>query len=309
MAHHAAALDEPVIERDYSLTGVNSGLAVERGLAEAGWYQCHVPRETMRKLLERRDAPAIRDTILWFALIFSSGYATYALWGSWWAIAPYALYSMLYAATSDSRWHESGHGTAFKTDWMNNVLYEIASFMVMRESTVWRWSHTRHHSDTIIVGRDPEIAVPRPPQWSDLVMKFFNLRAYVPYFKVVLMHCAGRMSAAEKTFIPSSEFPRIYRIARVYLLLYSAVIALSIYQRSILPLMFVGLTNLFGTWLMVIYGLTQHAGLAENVLDHRLNCRTVYMNPIHRYLYWNMNYHVEHHMFPPRPIPRIAQAA
>ena len=48
--------------------------------------------------------------------------------------------------------------TAFKTDWMNNTLYEFASFMVMRESMVWRWSHTRHHSDTIIVGRDPEIA-------------------------------------------------------------------------------------------------------------------------------------------------------
>ena len=47
-----------------------------------------------------------------------------------------------------------------------------------------------------------------------------------------------------------------------------------------------------------MFGLTQHAGLAENVLDHRLNCRTVYMNPIFRFLYWNMNYHVEHHMFP-----------
>ena len=35
--------------------------------------------------------------------------------------------------------------------------------MVMRESVVWRWSHTRHHSDTIIVGRDPEIQVSRPP--------------------------------------------------------------------------------------------------------------------------------------------------
>ncbi len=34
------------------------------------------------------------------------------------------------------------------------------------------------------------------------------------------------------------------------------------------------------------------------MLDHRLNCRTVYMNPVHRFLYWNMNYHVEHHMFP-----------
>ena len=59
---------------------------------------------------------------------------------------------------------------------------------------------------------------------------------------------------------------------------------------------------------MPIYGNTQHAGLAENVLDHRLNCRTVYMNPINRYLYWNMNYHVEHHMFPLVPyhnLPRL----
>ena len=48
-------------------------------------------------------------------------------------------------------------------------------------------------------------------------------------------------------------------------------------------------------------GLTQHAGLAENVIDHRLNSRTVYMNPVFRFLYWNMNYHVEHHMFPMVP--------
>ena len=53
---------------------------------------------------------------------------------------------------------------------------------------------------------------------------------------------------------------------------------------------------------------TQHAGLAEDVLDHRLNCRTVYMNPISRFIYWNMNYHVEHHMFPMVPyhaLPRL----
>jgi len=48
-------------------------------------------------------------------------------------------------------------------------------------------------------------------------------------------------------------------------------------------------------------GLTQHSGLAEDVTDHRLNSRTCYMNPISRFIYWNMNYHVEHHMFPMVP--------
>jgi Na+-transporting NADH:ubiquinone oxidoreductase subunit F len=306
--HPSAVLSKPPTQLDYSLTGVNSAAAVEKGLAEAEWYQCPVPRDTMRALLERRDGPAIRDTILWFALILGFGYATYALWGTWWALLAYIPYAVLYASTSDSRWHEAGHGTAFKTDWMNNTLYEIASFMVMRESTVWRWSHTRHHSDTIIVGRDPEIAVPRPPNLGAIAMSFFNLGAYPTYFKKILLHSAGRMTADEKTFIPETEFAKVYRRARTYVAIYAAVIALTIYTRSLLPLFFVGLTNLFGTWLMVIYGLTQHAGLAENVLDHRLNCRTVYMDPINRYLYWNMNYHVDHHMFPLVPyhaLPRL----
>ena len=292
---------------DYSLTGANATGAVERGLAEAEWYQSPVPRETMRTLLERRDGPAMRDTALWFALIFASGYATYALWGSWWVLLSYGIYSVLYASTSDSRWHESGHGTAFKTDWMNNALYEIASFMVMREATVWRWSHNRHHSDTIIVGRDPEIAVPRPADIPGMVMSFFNLKVYPKYFRRIVMHSFGRMVAEEKTFVPESEFPKVYWRARVYVAIYLFVIGLAVTTRSFLPLLLVGFTNVFGTWLLTTYGYTQHAGLAENVLDHRLNSRTVYVNPIHRYLYWNMNYHVEHHMFPLVPYHALAR--
>jgi MocE subfamily Rieske [2Fe-2S] domain protein len=307
MSHDTAVLTKPPTHLDYSLTGENATRAIERGLAEAEWYQCPVPRATMRKLLERRDGPAIRDTLLWFTLILGSAYLTFVLWGSWWAALPYAVYAVLYASTSDSRWHESSHGTAFKTDWMNNALYEIASFMVMRESTLWRWSHTRHHSDTIIVGRDPEIAVPRPPDIRALIMGFFNLGVYPVYFGKILRHSLGRMSADEKTFIPESEFPKIHRKARIYVVIYAAVIVLAIFTGSILPLMFVGLPNLLGSWLMVIYGLTQHAGLAENVLDHRLNCRTVSMNFIHRYLYWNMNYHVEHHMFPLVPYHALSR--
>lgn len=298
MSSNTTSVFIPAEDFDYSLTGVNSTRAIEKGLAEADWYQSPVPRETMRGLLERKDAPAIRDTIIWFALILLCALATCALRHTLWAIVPYLSYCVLYASTSDSRWHESGHGTAFKSDWMNSALYEIASFMVMRESTVWRWSHTRHHSDTLIVGRDPEVAVPRPPDVKGILMSFFNLKGYPRYFKHVLLHCSGSMSADEKMYIPESEFPKIYFRARIYLLIYMAAIGLAFSTHSIVPLLFVGLPNLFGTWLMVIYGLTQHAGLAENVLDHRLNCRTMDLGVVNRFLYWNMNYHIEHHMFP-----------
>ncbi len=292
---------------DYSLVGLNATAAVEKGLAEADWYQCPVPRAEMRRLLERRDGPALRDTLIWFALLGASGAAGYFLWGSWWAVIPFLIYGVLYASISDSRWHEAGHGTAFKTDWMNNALYEIASFMIMRESTVWRWSHTRHHSDTIIVGRDPEIAVPRPPDLKGMAMGFFGLPIYPKYFRHLCVHAVGRMTPEERTYIPESEFPKIFLRARIYLLIYAGAIGLAIATRSWLPLMYIGLPHLYGSWLAPIYGLTQHTGLAENVLDHRLNCRTVRMNFVNRFLYWNMNYHVEHHMFPLVPYHALPQ--
>jgi Na+-transporting NADH:ubiquinone oxidoreductase subunit F len=295
---------------DYSLVGKDSAEAIERGLAEAQWYACPIPKNELRKLLERKDGPALRDTVIWFGLLIAFGAWGIAWWGSWWAILPFVLYGAVYASSSDSRWHEAGHGTAFKTDWMNNALYEIASFMVLRESVPWRWSHTRHHSDTIIVGRDPEIAVPRPPDIKALILGFFNIGNFRRYFQHVLLHCNGRLTDEEATYIPVEQRHKIYLRARIYILIYASVIGLSIYLRSILPLMFVGLPNLYGAWLMSIYGFTQHAGLAENVLDHRLNCRTVYMNFVNRYLYWNMNYHLEHHMFPLVPyhaLPRLHQ--
>jgi Na+-transporting NADH:ubiquinone oxidoreductase subunit F len=296
--HANVAYARPPKHLDYSLVGENAKRAVELGLAEADWYQTPVPRQTIRKLLERRNGPAIRDTVIWFALLALSGGATALLWGSWWAVLPYLVYAVLYATASDSRWHECGHGTAFRTDWMNNVIYEIASFMVMRESVIWRWSHTRHHSDTIIVGRDPEIQIPRPPNLRALFLSLFNIGGYLGYFPGLIRHAFGRMSAEEKTFVPESEFPKVFRNARIIAALNLAVIIVAVALQSWLPVFLVILPQFFGTWLMIVHNTTQHAGLAENVLDHRLNCRTVYMPLPNRFIYWNMNYHLEHHMFP-----------
>ena len=307
MSELTAALSKPPKHLDYSLTGEDTASAIERGLAEAEWYQSPVPRAELRKLLERRNGPAIRDTVLWFALIGFTGWATIALWGTWWVVFPYAAYAVLYATASDSRWHEAGHGTAFRTDWMNNLLYEVASFMVMRESVVWRWSHTRHHSDTIIVGRDPEIQVARPPDIKAHLLGFLAIGVYRKYFPQVLQHAIGRISAAERTFIPESEFPKVIRNARIILGVYAATILLAIAIHSWIPVFLIILPHFFGTWLMMIHNTPQHAGLAENVLDHRLNCRTVYMNPVSRFIYWNMNYHVEHHMFPLVPYHALSR--
>lgn len=290
-----------ILHRDYSLAGPNSKLAEERGLASAEWYRPAIPRKKLKELMQRRDGPAIRDTSIWFALLALTGAAGFFTWGTWWCIPIFSAYGVLYGSASDSRWHECGHRTAFKTPWMNDAVYQIACFMVLREPEPWRWSHTRHHTDTIIVGRDPEIAAPRPPNLLAIALNFFALWSGSIQFRRLFLHCLGIITAEEQTYIPLEERPKVYRTARIWAISYSLVIAWSVAVHSILPMMFIGLPSFYGAWLLVVFGLTQHAGLAEDVLDHRLNCRTVYMNPIFRFIYWNMNYHIEHHVFPMVP--------
>ena len=287
--------------RDYSLIGPDGRLAVESGLSGAEWYACPIPRKRMKELMKRHDAPAIRNTLLWFGYMAAFGLGGYLFWGSWLSVPFFVCYGVLYGSASDSRWHECGHGTAFKTAWMNNVVYHIACFMILREPTIWRWSHTRHHTDTIIVGRDPEIAAMRPPAIFGIISNLFALKSSYVALKNMLIHATGRLTEEEKTFVPEMEWPKVFLVARVWTAIFAVVIGLALYFQTWLPLMYVGLPTIYGAPLVVFFGLTQHAGLAEDVLDHRLNSRTVYMNPVFRFLYLNMNYHVEHHMFPMVP--------
>ncbi|MCT8999763.1 fatty acid desaturase family protein [Chelativorans intermedius] len=295
-------------KRNYSLIGPDARRAVETGLASAEWYHTDVPRKEMKALMKRSDGPAIRDTIVWLGSMAALAGVAVWLWPSAWSIPFFLAYGVLYGSAGDSRWHECGHGTAFKTRWMNDAVYQIASFFMMRNPVTWRWSHARHHTDTIIVGRDPEIAVMRPPDLLRLILNFFGIIDLWHATIDMLRNAAGVVSAEEKTFIPEQEQPKVVRIARIWLAIYAATAATAVYTGSILPFLLIGGPRLYGAWHHVMTGLLQHGGLADNVTDHRLNSRTVYMNPISRFIYWNMNYHVEHHMFPMVPyhaLPRL----
>jgi fatty acid desaturase len=292
---------EKVATRDYSLLGEDGRLAAEHGLASAEWYRTPVERKRLKELMKRSDGAATRDTVIWFAIIIGTGVAGVLTWRSWWSLPIFFLYGTFYGSTSDSRWHETGHGTAFKTDWKNQFVYQIACFMLLREPEPRRWSHARHHTDTIIVGRDPEIITPRPPKLVSVLVDFFALKTAPKEFLGVIRHAFGRLDEEERTYIPESEQSKMAGVARVWLVVFAAVLVTAIATRSVLPVLLIGGPKIYGAWFQLFCGLTQHVGLADDVLDHRLNTRTVYMNPLFRFMYWNMNYHLEHHMYPMVP--------
>ncbi len=293
---------------DYRLIGGAGERARSLGLVGANWYKSAVPRSTIKELMRRRDVEPIRDTILWYALILGAGGLAILSLGTLWAVPAFLLYGTFYAGPADSRWHEAGHGTAFKTRWMNDLLYQVASFQVMRRPTVWRWSHARHHTDTLVTGRDLEVQAQLPINPLGLVADFIGLKLAPSEFLKALYNATGRLADEEKTFIPEAEWGRAVNQARAWVAIYALVAGAALCFQSWVPLLFIGLPSIYGAWLYNFLGLPQHACLPENVLDHRLNCRTVMMNRAFRFLYWNMNYHLEHHMYPMVPyhaLPRL----
>lgn len=99
------------------------------------------------------------------------------------------------------------------------------------------------------------------------------------------------------TMCPHRNAPA-FRAARIHIAIYALTVAAALWWGNWLPLMLIGLPRAYGDWLLLVKGLPQHMGLAEDVLDHRLNARSMIFGPMLRFLCRNMNDHVEHHMYP-----------
>ena len=52
-----------------------------------------------------------------------------------------------------------------------------------------------------------------------------------------------------------------------------------------------------GNWLKFFVSATMHTGLRSNVSDFRKCARSITLDPVAEFLYWHMNWHLEHHMY------------
>ncbi|MCY4426021.1 MAG: fatty acid desaturase, partial [Halieaceae bacterium] len=94
--------------------------------------------------------------------------------------------------------------------------------------------------------------------------------------------------------------------SRALLIFHGGVLAITIVSGWwVLPLIF-SVSVFIGNWLSYFMGMTQHCGLREDTADFRKNTRSVRLNPLFTFLYWRMNWHIEHHMYAGVPCYHLA---
>jgi len=310
------------------------------------WYRSKIDKEIMRELMKPSDFRGLCQTVPQLALFAATGTLAYLAFRNvhttnWpWSV-PLLLAALFVHGTFNGflglvAVHELCHKTPFRTKALNEFVLKVFSFISWSDYVGFRISHVKHHQVTVHKDHDGEVVLPQTLDWQSV--KFF-LAQLVPFpflnvpnaplrfFKGFFGHMrawagAARGDIKDATFkaewitkvMPESNVAarrEHRRWARIVLFGHLALAILFIATGHWFLIFIFTFGCFYSGWLVLLCGIPQHIGLSPNVPDFRLCCRTYTCNWLPAFLYWNMQYHVEHHMFPAVPffnLPKLRQA-
>ncbi|MCA9635476.1 MAG: fatty acid desaturase [Myxococcales bacterium] len=271
-----------------------------------------VPREELRALLVRSDGPGLAHLALLLPLLIGGGLATIHLGAAGsplWPLA--ATITGVALLTFFPALHEAGHGTAFRTPWLNDAVTWLAAILMLEGPTFFREFHWEHHRQTQDRARDPEIAAAPAllDPWPSNPLTYLALasgQALLVGKAMFTIGCALMPSAAAWEKVFPYVRPRMRRRVAWECRLVLAFLVGGVWAGlTYVP----GFAYLLVAWpiahvLMGFYLMAEHTGLAnEGSQLHRT--RTIESNAAVRWLMWNMPYHAEHHAYPAVPFHQV----
>ena len=267
-------------------------------------------KRKLKTIAARSDKPGLMYIGLWLnSILFTAG-LVYLTVGTFWLLPAMFIHGIFICVPTYSMSHETAHGTAFRTRWLNETVLWISSLIYMEEPLHRRYTHTSHHTFTWWADKDAQFPFDTPmglKGWITEITGFGLLRFHVHVFWQLATKNYTEMM---RSCTPDSEFPKMTRNARIMLAIYAAI-PLAAFFGIIWPIWFVVVPRILGTPIMLLFALIQHVELQENSPSILESTRSFRTNWFARFLYMNMNNHVEHHLYPNVPfyaLPDLAEA-
>ncbi len=265
-----------------------------------------IDKKVLKQLVKRSDHHGLKWLCGWLALLGVSGYGLHLSFNTPWLIPMLFLYGGILTLSGYALSHECAHGTAFRTRWLNEILFWISSFIYFQEHYYRRYTHASHHTYTYHKGLDAQLPYEAP-------LTFWLWLQEITYFSYIandamafIRNALGRFATMTLDCTPESELPKLMWSARIYLAFYTAM-GVAIFFGADYLLWYFVLPRILGGVVMAYFVLLQHVEMKENQMDVRESTRSFDTNFINRFLYMNMNYHVEHHLYPTVPFHALSK--
>ena len=267
-------------------------------------------RKTLKAIARRSDGPGLVYLARWGAGLLVTGAFVWLSLGTWWLWPAMFVHGVLLSVPAYAISHETAHGTAFRSHWLNETVLWTGSLIYMEEPLHRRYTHTNHHTFTWHVGKDSQMPFDTPMTlggWLAEVSGFGLMRLHAT---VMLRLASGRYSDMMKIVAPEDELRKMTRNAWVFIAVYG-VVGMAVALGIDWLLWFLVLPRLLGAPVMLLFTLIQHVEMAENATSIVDSTRSFRTGRLGRFLYMNMNNHVEHHLYPQVPffaLPELREA-
>ena len=262
-----------------------------------------VPPDELRTLLRRSDGPGLRRLAVHLGLIGAAAVGVLAARGTPWlwpAMALLGLFEVLLFAPH----HEATHATPFRSRWPTQVVGIVAGFVLVLPPKAFRAFHLAHHRHAQDPEGDPELADGKTLTATRYAWRLTGIPVWMANLRELFETAAGQ---AERSWISPESRPSIVREARCYAGAYALMALGATLFRTTWPLtLWVG-PALLGQPALRYLLLAEHTG-CPRIADPWTNTRTTLASAPLRYLFWNMNYHAEHHLVagvPFHALPRL----
>ena len=277
------------------------------------WYRCAIESAELKKLTDRSDIKGMWQAAGHLLLMACTAFFTYSffireIWIGF-ALCLF-LHGTIYSFAKSIANHELSHGTVFKAKWLNSLFLRIFSFLGWYNFHESKMSHTYHHLYTLHPEGDREVVLPIFPSLKAVyLIQLFTFNVFggaesnglIPTMKRIFMPAIlGKFEGQwrEDVFADQPAARRkASNWARFLLLFHITLITVSLTLKVWIVPVLVTFAPFIANWWRYFVGVPMHAGLRNNVPDFRLCARTITLDPISGFLYWRMNWHIEHHMF------------
>lgn len=294
----------------------------EKGL---DWYQCPIDRKVFKQLMVKNDWRPLLDNLGQLGFSFATG--ALALWAfhnlSWpWIVGAVYFHCSFYGFFGGGTGgHELSHRTMFKTPLLNEIFIRINGFLTWFNFIYFRHSHVKHHQFTVHDDLDMEVMLPQKLRWYHWIFAFtFHPQNIYVNFSNKFRRAFGRRRETilktvwEQRIFPESKPEALKRMVnweRFLIIGHSVLAIIFIATGNWILLLLVTFAPFLVGWFGLITHMPQHVGMKPDIADWRQSTRTYLASPFVCFFYWNMNYHVEHHMYPAIPyynLPKLRKA-
>lgn len=286
------------------------------------FYRSPLPIEKLRELTKKSDARGLLHAgSFFFIYLLTTAITLYFFERHLWVAMVLAAYlhSIFFGFLGmGASVHELSHGTAFKTKWLNELFYRLFAFLTWNSYVHFKESHRRHHLCTGFDLLDREIPT-EPMEFTKLQVVGWFTFDWVFFRKIVgtnFAHAFGNTDVDFYMWCPllkkeDIKTKKLISWARFVIVGHLVLLATFIFFKLWILIYTVTVGYFFAQFLVHGCEIQQHAGLQRNVPDWRVVAYTAQFGPLMSFLYWNMNYHTEHHMFAAVPfynLPKLHKA-